>query len=98
MRARHSVNEGFGKELHRKDNSVKRSGHSVNRPTLKITKSLCLHDWTTRGLETESLLDFKGRAGITSIVRWNLRPVTFRVKLTGRILRDIGILSLRHPI
>ena len=30
-------------------------------------------------LETEGLLAFQGRAGITSIVRWNLRPVKFGV-------------------
>ena len=29
-----------------------------------------------RGVETEELLDYQGRAGIISIVRWNLRPVT----------------------
>ena len=27
----------------------------------------------------EGLLDYQGRAGIMSIVRWNLRPVTFGV-------------------
>ena len=26
-------------------------------------------------VETEGLLDYQGRAGIISIVRWNLRPV-----------------------
>ena len=31
------------------------------------------------GVETEGLLDFQGRAGIISIVRWNLRPVIFGV-------------------
>ena len=30
-------------------------------------------------LETEGLLTFQGRSGITSIVRWNLRPVIFGV-------------------
>ena len=29
------------------------------------------------GVETEGLLDYQGRAGIISIVRWNLRPVIF---------------------
>ena len=28
-----------------------------------------------KGVETEGLLDYQGRAGIISIVRWNLRPV-----------------------
>ena len=31
------------------------------------------------GLEAKGLLDFQGRRGITSIVRWNLRPVIFGV-------------------
>ena len=29
------------------------------------------------GLEAKGLLDFQGRRGIASIVRWNLRPVIF---------------------
>ena len=33
-----------------------------------------------RGGETEGLLDYQGRAGIISIVRWNLRPVIFGVE------------------
>ena len=32
-------------------------------------------------VETEGLLDYQGRAGIMSIVRWNLRPVIFGVEL-----------------
>ena len=32
------------------------------------------------GVETEGLLDYQGRAGIISIVRWNLRPVIFGVE------------------
>ena len=31
------------------------------------------------GVETEGLLGYQGRAGIISIVRWNLRPVIFGV-------------------
>ena len=31
------------------------------------------------GLETKGLLDFQGRRGLTSAVRWNLRPVIFDV-------------------
>ena len=31
------------------------------------------------GVETEGLVDYQGRAGIISIVRWNLRPVIFGV-------------------
>ena len=33
------------------------------------------------GVDTEGLLDYQGRAGIISIVRWNLRPVIFGVEL-----------------
>ena len=32
------------------------------------------------GVDTEGLLDYQGRAGIISIVRWNLRPVIFGVE------------------
>ena len=32
------------------------------------------------GVETERLLDYQGRAGIISIVRWNLCPVIFDVE------------------
>ena len=32
-----------------------------------------------KGVETEGLLDYEGRARIMSIVRWNLRPVIFGV-------------------
>ena len=31
-------------------------------------------------VEAEGLLDYQGRAGIISIVRWNLRPVIFGVE------------------
>ena len=34
-------------------------------------------------VETEGLLDYQGRAGIISIVRWNLRPVIFGVESMG---------------
>ena len=34
------MNEGFGKDFYRKGNSVKRSGHVVNRRTLKTEKLL----------------------------------------------------------
>ena len=32
-------------------------------------------------VEAEGLLDYEGRAGIISIVRWNLRPVIFGVEV-----------------
>ena len=34
----------------------------------------------TKGGKREGLLDYQGRAGIISIVRWNLRPVIFGVE------------------
>ena len=34
------------------------------------------------GLEAKGLLDFQGRRGITSVVRWNLRPVIFGIELS----------------
>ena len=41
------------------------------------------------GVETEGLLGYQGRAGIISIVRWNLRPVIFGAGLPGsqKVLR-----------
>ena len=33
-------------------------------------------------VETEGLLAYQGRAGIISIVRWNLRPVIFGAELS----------------
>ena len=38
---------------------------------------LCVHCLVW--VETEGFLDYQGRAGIISIVRWNLRPVIFGV-------------------
>ena len=32
------------------------------------------------GVEAKGLLDFQGRRGITSVVRWNPRPVIFGVE------------------
>ena len=37
------------------------------------------------GVEAEGLLDYEERAGIISIVRWNLRPVIFGVDRSGGI-------------
>ena len=42
------------------------------------------------GVEAEGLLDYQGRAGIMSIVRWNLRPVIFGVENWG----VLGVSSL----
>ena len=35
---------------------------------------------SSTGVETEGLLDYQGRVGIMSVVRWNLRPVIFGVE------------------
>ena len=45
------------------------------------------------GVETEGLLDYQGRAGIISIVRWNLRPVIFggEVCMLGSIVTHKNI-------
>ena len=40
-------------------------------------------------VEAEGLLDYQGRAGIISIVRWNLRPVIFGVD-HSRLLNPPG--------
>ena len=40
-------------------------------------------------VETEGLLDYQGRAGIISIVRWNLRPVIFGVE-NQRFRKGVG--------
>ena len=36
-------------------------------------------------VEAEGLLDYQGRAGIISIVRWNLRPVIFGVEIGKKL-------------
>ena len=43
-------------------------------------------------VEREGLLDYQGRAGIISIVRWNLRPVIFGVE-SSRMLFSSRFLS-----
>ena len=40
-------------------------------------------------VEAEGLLDYQGRAGIISIVRWNLRPVIFGVEPCFREYPDL---------
>ena len=70
------MNQGFGKDFYRKGNSVKRSGHSLNRRTLKTEKLLSSSPSRKPALR---LLDFQGRGGIISVVWWNLRPVIFGV-------------------
>ena len=41
-------------------------------------------------VEAEGLLDYQGRAGIISIVRWNLRPVIFGATAPSAILSRKG--------
>ena len=47
-----------------------------------LARTLCVPLFCTlfKGIETEGLSDYQGRAGIISIVRWNLRPVIFGVE------------------
>ena len=40
----------------------------------------CTFVYNFKGVEAEELLDYKGRAGILSIVWWNLRPVLCSVE------------------
>ena len=49
-------------------------------PYLACTPCVPLFAHCLIRMEAEGLLDYKGRAGIISIVRWNLRPVIFGVE------------------
>ena len=53
----------------------------TSAPYLACTPCIPLLVHCLIGVETEGLLDYQGRAGIISIVRWNLRPVIFGVEL-----------------
>ena len=46
-------------------------------PYLTCTPCVPLFVHCLLRVEAEGLLDYQGRAGIISIVRWNLRPVIF---------------------
>ena len=48
------------------------------------------------GVETEGFLDYQGKAGIISIVRWNLRPVIFGVECCSLTLRGPDLLESYH--
>ena len=52
------------------------TGHTSLAPLASPCLVLCLIGGGNR-----RALDFQGRAGIPSIVRWNLRPVIFGVQL-----------------
>ena len=45
-------------------------------------------------VETEGLLDYQGRAGITSMVRWTLRPVICGVDLHW-LMRNQDFLAIQ---
>ena len=47
------------------------------------------------GVETEGLLAYQGRAGIISIARWNLHPVTFGVEFCRLVLTFWTFLLVR---
>ena len=52
-------------------------------------------------VEAEGLLDYQGRAGIISIVRWNLRPVIFGVEnweIIHSALRRVVALAKCHTV
>ena len=49
-------------------------------PYLACTPCVPLFVYCLIRVEAEGLLDYQGRAGIISIVRWNLRPVIFGVE------------------
>ena len=50
-------------------------------PCLACTPCVPLFLLCLIGVETERLLDYQGRAGIISIVRWNVRPKRKRKKI-----------------
>ena len=55
-------------------------GEVPRRTSLAPLASPCFEHCLLR-VETEGVLDYQGRAGIISIVRWILRPVIFGVEL-----------------
>ena len=57
----------------------------VPRRTSLVPLALPCFELCLIGVETEGLLDCQGRAGIISIVRWNLRPVVFGVEIVGKL-------------
>ena len=59
--------------------TMKMNGGS-SAPHLACTPCVPLFVHCLIRVEAEGLLDYQGRAGIISIVRWNLRPVIFGVE------------------
>ena len=57
-------------------NGASSAPHLARTPCVPL---FCTFFFFFIGVETEGLLDYQGRAGIISIVRWNLRPVIFGV-------------------
>ena len=54
-------------------------------PYLAFTPCVPLFVHCLIRVEAEGLLDYQGRAGIISIVRWNLRPVIEEVRGAGAV-------------
>ena len=57
-------------------------------PCLACTPCVPLLVHCLIGVEAEGLLDCQGRAGIISIVRWNLRPVIVGVEYKEKSKHD----------
>ena len=61
------------------------ASYLARTPCVTLFCVLC----SKKGVQTEGLLDYQGRAGIISIVRWNLRYVIFGVEVSGVRLKKI---------
>ena len=57
-------------------------------PYLACTRCVPLFVHCLIRVEAEGLLDYQGRAGIISIVRWNLRPVIFGAEFSNLKCND----------
>ena len=67
-------------------------------PYLACTPCVPLFVHCSIRVEAEGLLDYQGRAGIISIVRWNLRPVIFGVDLSAPKSRRFLRFAIAMPI
>ena len=61
------------------DRTIGMNGGSTASYLARTLLHPCLFCFCFLGLEAKGLLDFQGRRGITSVVRWNLRAVVFGV-------------------
>ena len=50
------------------------------------------------GVETQGLLDYQGRAGIISVIRWNLRPVIFGVDKSPKVAKKLSRLRFQSRL